>query len=231
MKERKFINEAVKRMLVYEYVTKETESAGFGKMSMKRTPFGTNITLYVNRPGLVIGRKGAKVQEITDTLEKKYGIETPQIEVKDVKDPDLNPTVISKKIAMSLEKGWSYRKAGNTTLKRTIDAGAKGVYIRISGKISGERARYQKFIYGNVKYSGEPGSKGMLIGFSTAKLKVGILGITVKVLNPNYRLPDVFSLQGISGGEINGDESKTGTSDEQGREAGNSEETQGKSAS
>ncbi|BAB59476.1 ribosomal protein small subunit S3 [Thermoplasma volcanium GSS1] len=225
MKERKFVNEAVKRLLVYEYLVKETENAGFGKMSMKRTPFGTNITLYVNRPGLVIGRRGSKVQQMTETLEKKYAIETPQIEVKDVKDPDLNPSVIAKKIALSLEKGWSYRKAGNTSLKRTIDAGARGVLIKISGKISGERARYQKFIYGNVKYSGEPGSKGMLVGFSTAKLKVGILGVTVKILNPEYKLPDVFSISNLAGGENVGTESETDKADEQGREAANTEES------
>ncbi|CAC12389.1 probable 30S ribosomal protein S3 [Thermoplasma acidophilum] len=225
MKERKFINEAVKRLLVCEYVVKETENAGFGNMVMKRTPFGTNITLYVNRPGLVIGRRGSKVQQMTDTLEKKYGIETPQIEVKDVKDPDLNPSVIAKKIALSLEKGWSYRKAGNTSLNRTIQAGAKGVLIKISGKISGERARYQKFIYGNVKYSGEPGSKGMITGFSTAKLKVGILGVTVKILNPEYKLPDVFSIENITGGEEVGTESKADQTDVEGRETGNAEES------
>lgn len=168
MKERKFIQTTVNKLLVTEFIRRETESAGFGGMEMKRTPFGTNITLYVNKPGLVIGRRGSKVQEITETLEKKYKVESPQIEVKEIDNPDLNPQVVSKKIALSLEKGWSYRKAGNTSLRRVMDSGARGVMIRIGGKISGERARSQKFTFGSIKYSGEPARAGMDVGFSAA---------------------------------------------------------------
>ena len=105
MKERKFIAESVKKLLVSEYIRRETETSGFGGMDMKRTPFGTNITLYVNKPGLVIGRRGSKIQEITSTLERKYKVESPQIEVKEAESPDLNPQIVSKKIALSLEKG------------------------------------------------------------------------------------------------------------------------------
>lgn len=190
MKERKFINEAVKKLLVSEFIRKETDHAGFGGMEMKRTPFGTNITLFVNKPGLVIGRRGSKVQEITESLEHKYHVESPQIEVKEIENPDLNPQVVSKKIALSLEKGWAYRKAGNTTLRRVIDNHSKGVIIRIGGKISGERARTQKFMYGSVKYSGDPSRSGMKNGFSIAKLKQGVIGVTVRMLDNNYKLPD-----------------------------------------
>lgn len=197
MKERKFISESVKKLLVSEYIRKETESAGFGGMEMKRTPFGTNITLFVNKPGLVIGRRGGKIQEITATLEKRFGVETPQVEVKEVTDPDLNPQIVSKKIAISLEKGWSYRKAGNTTLRRTVDSNAKGVLIKIAGKISGERARSQKFISGSIKYSGEPGRIGMKYGFSTAKLKLGIIGVSVRILDSDYKLPDQIDINKI----------------------------------
>lgn len=197
MKERKFISESVKKLLVSEYIKKETESAGFGGMEMKRTPFGTNITLFVNKPGLVIGRRGGKIQEITATLEKKFGVETPQVEVKEVTDPDLNPQIVAKKIAISLEKGWSYRKAGNTTLRRTVDSNAKGVLIKIAGKISGERARSQKFISGSIKYSGEPGRIGMKYGFSAAKLKLGIIGVSVRILDSDYKLPDQIDINKV----------------------------------
>ncbi len=204
MKERKFVQNTVNKLLVTEYIKRETESAGFGGMEMKRTPFGTNITLYVNKPGLVIGRRGSKVQEITDTLERKYKVESPQIEVKEIDNPDLNPQVVSKKIALSLEKGWSYRKAGNTSLRRIIDSGARGVMIRIGGKISGERARSQKFMYGSIKYSGEPARSGMDVGFSAAKLKLGIIGVSVRMLRKDYRLPDDIhvELKGIQKKEV-----------------------------
>ncbi|GGM71994.1 30S ribosomal protein S3 [Thermogymnomonas acidicola] len=194
MKERKFVKEAVNKLLVAEFIRKATDNAGFGGIEMKRTPFGTNITLYVNKPGLVIGRHGAKVQEITDELERRFKVESPQIEVKEIPNPDLNPQVVSKKIALSLEKGWNYRKAGNTSLRRVIEAGSKGVMIRIGGKISGERARAQKFMYGSIKYSGEPGRSGMETGFSIAKLKQGVIGVTVRMLKNDYKLPDVISV-------------------------------------
>ena len=190
MKERKFVSNAVNKLLVSEFIKRETDNAGFGGMEMKRTPFGTNITLFVNKPGLVIGRHGSKVQEITESLEKKYKVESPQIEVKEISDPDLNPQVIAKKIALSLEKGWAYRKAGNTTLRRVVEAGTRGVMIRIGGKLSWERARSQKFMFGSIKYSGEPARAGMDLGFSEAKMKLGIIGVSVKMLRKSYKLPD-----------------------------------------
>ncbi|MCL4328783.1 MAG: 30S ribosomal protein S3 [Candidatus Thermoplasmatota archaeon] len=192
MKERKFIEESVKRLLITEYVRKEIDSAGFGGMDIRRTPFGTTITLYVNKPGLVIGRKGAKIQEITNTLDKVYGLESPQVEVKEVENADLNPNIVAKKIALSLEKGWSYRRAGNTALRRTMEQNAPGVLIRLAGKISGERSRSQKFINGSVKYAGEPARAGMKRGIAQAKLKLGIIGISVGILDPKYKLPDVI---------------------------------------
>ncbi len=190
MKERKFISNSVNKLLITEYIKRQTDEAGFGGMEMKRTPFGTNIALYVNKPGLVIGHRGSRVQEITAFLESRYKVESPQIEVKEISNPDLNPQVVSKKIALSLEKGWHYRKAGNTSLRRVIEGGSKGVMIRIGGKISGERARTQKFTYGSVKYSGEPGRIGMEVGYSQAKMKLGIIGVKVSMLRSDYRLPD-----------------------------------------
>lgn len=226
MRERKFITESVKKLLVSEYIRKETESAGFGSMVMKRTPFGTNITLHVNKPGLVIGRRGSKIQEITENLEKLYSVESPQIEVKEAENPDLNPQVVSKKIALSLEKGWSYRKAGNTSLRRAVDSDVKGIMIKVSGKLTGERSRTQKFFHGSVKYSGEPGRAAMLNGFSIAKMKQGVIGITVRILDPDYRLPDeiTYALDGtrkVVGKPAEKGEAKTVTEVEPAVETGN----------
>ena len=195
MKERKFINENIKRLLVLEYIMKETDNAGFGGMEMKRNLLDTSIRLTVNKPGLVIGRRGSKVQEIEETLKNRFHIEAPRIEVMEVKNPDLNPQIVAKKVAMSLEKGWAYRKAGNTALRRIIESNARGVMIRIGGKISGERARSQKFFYGSIKYSGEPARSGIGYGYSVAKLKLGAIGVTVRILNRDYRLPDDITVR------------------------------------
>ncbi|MGP6219844.1 30S ribosomal protein S3 [Caldiplasma sukawensis] len=194
MKERKFVNEKIKRLLVAEYVKKETDNAGFGGIEMKRNLLDTSIILTVNKPGLVIGRRGSKVQEIEDTLRYKFGIESPKIEVQEVKNPDLNAQIVSKKIAMSLEKGWAYRKAGNTALRRIIESNARGTMIKIGGKISGERARAQKFFYGSIKYSGEPARSGIDYGYSIAKLKLGVIGVSVRILKDDYKLPDDISV-------------------------------------
>lgn len=220
MKERKFISNAVNKLLVTEYLRSATESAGFGGLEMKRTPFGTNITLFANKPGLVIGRHGSKVQEITENLEKRYKVESPQIEVKEINEPDLNPQVVSKKIALSLEKGWSYRKAGNTSLRRVTESGTRGVMIRISGKISGERGRTQKFTFGSIKYSGEPARAGMENGFSIAKMKLGVIGVSVKMLRNDYKLPDEIradirpQVEAVSEVQENGAKSETAATNE-----------------
>ncbi len=203
MDERKFVKENVNRLLMKEYLMRETAIAGFGGLEIQRTPLGTRIILEVERPGMVIGRKGSKIKELTDKLQHDFGVENPTIEVKESPNPYLNAQIMAQKLAMALERGWHFRRAGHSTLRRIMEAGAKGAQIIISGKLTGDRARTEKFMEGTIKYNGKP-VELVRIGYATAKTKPGIIGVTVKIMPPDAKLPDEINI--ISPEESNKEE-------------------------
>ncbi len=195
MDERKFVKENLNRMLIKEFVMKEVRSAGFGGMEIQRTPLGTRIILEVERPGLVIGRKGSKIKELTDVLQSRFGVENPMIEVKESENPYLNAQIMAEKLASALERGWHFRRAGHSTLRRIMENGAKGAQIIISGKLTGDRSRTEKFTKGTVKYCGHT-AEMVRVGYATAKTKPGIIGVTVKIMPPEIKLPDEINILG-----------------------------------
>lgn len=193
--ERKIIADNMRRVLLKEYMMKETQRAGFGGLDIQRTPMGTRITLFTERPGLVIGRRGATIKTLTDNIHTRFNFDNPQIEVEEVGNPALNAQIMSEKLANALERGWHFRRAGHSTLRRIMEAGAKGCLIRISGKLTGQRHRTEKFKAGHIKYCGEPKILFLRQGFAVAKLKPGVIGVTVWVMDPKARLPDEIEVR------------------------------------
>jgi len=187
--ERKFVAENIRRVLLKEYLMKEVQRAGFGGLDIQRTPMGTRVALSVERPGLVIGRKGQTIKNLTTAIEEQFGFENPQIEVNQVEKSSLNAQIMAEKLAFSLERGWHFRRAGHSSIRRIMDDGAKGCYIIIAGKLSGQRHRTEKFKEGNIKFCGEPKANFMDRGYAVAKLKMGIIGVTVQIMKPNAKLP------------------------------------------
>jgi len=192
--ERKFIKENVRRQLLKEHLFRETQRAGFGGLDVARTPLGTHITLIAERPGMVIGRRGATINRLTDEVENDYGFENPQIEVQEADVPALNPGIMAQKLAIALEKGWHFRRAGHSTVMRIMDAGARGCQVEISGKLTGDRHRTVKFRQGHIKYCGEPKHQWMRVAITTAAKKSGVLGLKVSIMDPEAKLPDEIDI-------------------------------------
>ncbi len=193
-RERKFVSEKMDRVLLKEYLKEKTDRAGFGGCEVSRTPMGTRITLYTERPALVIGRKGKSIRKLTDQIKEKFEFDNPQIEVQEVNVPELNAQIMAEKLASSIERGWYFRRAGHSTVRKIIDAGAKGCQIILSGKLTGPRHRVEKFVDGHIKYCGEEKKKWIDEGFSTAKVKLGIIGVTVQIMDPKAKLPDEIEI-------------------------------------
>lgn len=193
--ERKIVADNLKRVLLKEYVMKETARAGFGGLDIQRTPMGTRITLFAERPGIVIGRRGTSIKALTANVERKFPLDNPQIEVEEVRSPFLNAQIMAEKLASALERGWHFRRAGHSTLRRIMEAGAKGALIKISGKLTSQRHRTQKFKAGHIKYCGEPKDLFVDQGFHVAKLKKGVIGVTVWITDPKARLPDEIEVE------------------------------------
>ena len=104
--ERKFIKESVNRILVKDFVHKETERAGYGGMDIQRTPLGTRVNIIAERPGMVIGRRGATINALTQKLHSQFGIENPQISVEEPNyNPGLNAQIMAINVDESLSRG------------------------------------------------------------------------------------------------------------------------------
>lgn len=187
---KEMLKERVRRVQVHQHVQKKTARAGFGGLSIQRTPLGTHVRISAERPGLVIGRKGSDIQQLTDDLERKFGYENLQVEAGEVGNFALNPLIMSAKVANALERGWNYRRAGNSMLQRIMDAGARGCQITIAGKLTGLRHRTEKFVSGHIKFCGETALELMDVGIAQAKLKPGTIGVKVAIMKPDARLPD-----------------------------------------
>jgi small subunit ribosomal protein S3 len=201
MKELKFLKENIRRQLIKEYLIHEIGDAGFGGVEIQRTPQNTIVVLRVERPGLVIGRRGSKIKSIESTLEKKFNLTSPLIKVEGTEDPGLNAQIMAEKLARSIEKGWHFRRAGHSILRRIMDSGARGGQVRMGGKLTGERSRSVKYTAGKVISSGFP-SESIDKGYAAAMTKPGIIGVSVKILRKDIKLPDDVFVRKINLTEV-----------------------------
>ena len=182
-------------MQINEYLRSELVRAGFAGVDIQKTPLGVRITLRTSRPGLVIGKGGKRIQEITDVLQDKFGLELPQIEVEEVPNPDLDAQIMAERLAYSLDRGRHYRRAGYYILRKVMDAGAKGVEIIISGKVTSQRARTQIFRAGTMSKSGQPAQEGVDKGIAQCIQKSGTLGIIVKIMRADTKMGDEVKIK------------------------------------
>jgi len=193
--EHQFIEDGLQRSQIDEFFEEELGRAGYGGMDVAKTPMGTQIVLKAEKPGMVIGKGGENIRKITTALEERFNLEDPQIDVQEVDEPDLNARIVADRLANALERGWYFRKAGHTTLERIMDAGALGAEIVLSGKVTGARSRVEKFNDGYIKHNGEPAETIVDHGQGVAVMKLGTIGVDVKIIPPEAELPDDFRIE------------------------------------
>lgn len=192
MIERKFIEKGIRKSEMEIYLNSTLDRADYSHSDIKRTPMNTRIVIYAGRPGVVIGHAGSKINEMTRELTRRFNIDKPQIEVKSVPNSELDAVVIAKQITSGLERGMKHRQIINVMLKKIMSAGAIGVEITASGKISGSRSRNEKFMAGYLKKCGNTADVHTQTGFEKAVLKAGVIGIKVKLMTT---LPSVLSIE------------------------------------
>ena len=182
MKERLFIQKSKEHVRLEEFIRKQFGQAKCGNVEVQYTPVVTRIVLYTTTPGLVIGSGGERIKETVEMLKKEFGIENPQIDVQKIDNPDLDPNIVAQTISSSIESGVNFKKLGNYYIQRIMDAGAIGCEVVLSGKISGQRGRRERFVAGYLKKCGEPAKRDVIKGFSVANPKLGNIGVTVKIM-------------------------------------------------
>ncbi|HXV45621.1 MAG TPA: 30S ribosomal protein S3 [Nitrososphaera sp.] len=186
-----------RNMELNEFLAASLKDAGYGGVEVQKTPVGARITVYVTRPGLVIGRKGTGIKDLMAKIEQKFGLPNPQISVLEVTTPELNPHIMSNRIAQLIERGTAFRRASMWSLNTIMNAGALGVEVVISGKLRTERAHFEKHTLGVVPKSGDIAGQIVTTGVSHVLTKMGLMGIQLRIAS-RAALPQEFELKNRS---------------------------------
>ncbi|MEM1667591.1 MAG: 30S ribosomal protein S3 [Thermofilaceae archaeon] len=178
-----FLERGMQYMELNAYLARKLAHAGYVDVQLFRTPIGTRVVILAERPAMVIGRRGSNIKELQEVLESKFGVDRPQIDVVEVANPDLNAKIVAYGIARAMVRGVRFRRAAFVAIRRVMEAGAKGVEVVISGKLSSERSRFEKYTAGVTYKSGKP-SEYVDEAVVQVLLKPGIYGVRVRIMPP-----------------------------------------------
>ena len=191
MIERKIVAQKMKEFQIQEYITQSLKNVGHSHTKIVKTPLGEKVIIFASRPGLIVGRKGQNIKQLTRTLKKKFDLENPQIEISEVENPNLDAKIVAEKIVDALEKFGSqkFKAIGHRIMTDVMNSGALGIEIVISGKVPSARAKSWRFYSGYLKKCGDI---AMSVNKSNAQaqLKTGIIGVKVSIMPPDLKLPD-----------------------------------------
>jgi len=192
MIERDFVKQKKKEFQVQGFITSTLKNVGHSYTELRRTPLGEKVIIHTSRPGLIVGRKGQNISRLTDLLRTEFKLENPQVEISEVEHPDLEANIVGERIASALERFGSNRFKGimHRTMSDVIAAGARGVEIRLSGKLPGARAKSWRIYGGYLKKCGDAAMTYVSKANVVAKLKSGVIGIQVSILPPGITMPD-----------------------------------------
>lgn len=177
-------------MLLKDYLREAIKEAGFSHAEISKTPTGTRVALHVTRPGIVIGRKGSGIRELTEKLATDFGLKSPQISVAEIDKPELSPSVMCNRMASHLERGTAFRRATMWTLKQIMENGAMGVQITISGKLRGDRSAFEKHTAGVLPRAGHHAEVIVDEDIAHVGTPMGLIGIRIRIARKEKFIPE-----------------------------------------
>ena len=177
-------------MLLKDYLRDAIKEAGFSHAEISKTPTGTRVALHVTRPGIVIGRKGSGIRELTEKLSTDFGLKNPQISVNEIEKPELSPSVMCNRMASHLERGTAFRRATMWTLKQIMEGGAMGVQITISGKLRGDRSAFEKHTAGVLPRAGHHAEVIVAEDIAHVNTAMGLIGIRIRIARKEKFVPE-----------------------------------------
>ncbi len=195
MEEKKFVSFKKNELRIREYIKKEMGKGRISEVTIEYTPIGEKILVATSRPGLVIGRRGEKIAELTKFLKKRFALDNPNIEIVEIYEPMLDAQLIADEIAIQLEKKGSlkFKVIAYKILQQIIKAHALGTEIVLSGKLPSDRARRWRFSHGYLKKTGDP-AKVVDYAQAQAVTQQGVVGVQVRVLAPDADLKDKIEI-------------------------------------
>ncbi len=198
MEERKFIRLKKEEFGIKEYIKRDLGKGKISKLDIEYTPVGEKIIVHTSRPGLVIGKRGEKIGELTEVLKKRFKLENPHIEIKEIENPLFDAQLVADEIAMALERmgNLKFKVIAYKKLQEIIKAGALGCELRLTGKLPSERAKSWRFAEGYLKKAGES-RKEIDRAKAVALTKTGIIGVKVAIMGPNARIYDRIDIEDV----------------------------------
>ena len=182
-------------MLLKDYLRAKIKDAGFANAEVSKTPTGTRVVLHVTRPGIVIGRKGTGIKELTEKLETDFGLKNPQIAVEEITKPELSPEVMCNRMASHLERGTAFRRATMWTIQQIMEGGAMGVEITISGKLRGDRSAFEKHSQGILPRAGHHADVIVSEDIAHVETAMGLIGVRIRIAQKEKLIPE-FEMKG-----------------------------------
>ena len=178
----KFVESNIKKPEIGRFLFESFGKYGYSHSTVRKTHTGIDITIYANKPGLIIGRGGENINKVSDNLKKKFGFDNVRIDVQEIEKPYLNSRIVGEEIKSALERGINNRRIGSIMLRKVMESGAVGCEIRLAGKLGSAKARVQRFYKGYLKYSGETAKKYVDYSSINAVTKAGSIGIKVRIM-------------------------------------------------
>ncbi len=162
---------------IRKYVKKRLFASGIAKVEIERAANRVKVTIHTARPGMVIGRQGTEVEVIRKEIEKFSGKQV-QLNIAEVKSPELNAQLVAENIAFQLERRTSFRRAMKQAIVRSMKFGALGVKVACSGRLMGaEIARTEGYSEGKVPL--HTLRADIDYGFAEANTTYGNIGVKV----------------------------------------------------
>jgi small subunit ribosomal protein S3 len=191
MEEKNVVKFKKEEFAVREYIKNSLGKGKVSRVKIEYTPIGEKIIISTNKPGLVIGKRGEKISELTNVLKNKFKLENPHIEIDEIKKPEFDAQLMADEIAIGLEKfgPLKFKVVAYKALQKIIDAGALGGEIRLSGKLPSSRAKSWRFAQGYLKKTGDS-AKVVDRAQSIAMTRPGVIGVKVGILSPEVELKD-----------------------------------------
>ncbi|MGN1316182.1 MAG: 30S ribosomal protein S3 [Acutalibacteraceae bacterium] len=164
---------------IREFLLELLAPAGVPKVEIERDPKRIRINIFCAKPGIVIGRGGAEIEKLKETVKKMLGGDKDVfINITEIKQPDLNAQLVAEGIAAQLEKRVSFRRALKQSIGRTMKAGAKGIKAQVSGRLGGaEIARTEQYHEGTIPL--QTIRADIDYGFAEAKTTYGRIGVKI----------------------------------------------------
>jgi len=148
--EKTFSKKLKEDLMLRNYIEKRLPNAGISRIEIKRTPKRITMTMHTARPGIVIGKKGSEVDKLKEELQRLTSQEV-QVNVHEIKRPELDAALVAENIARQLESKVSFRRAMKRAITATMRMGAEGIRIACAGRLGGaEMARREQYKEGRI---------------------------------------------------------------------------------